>query len=481
MLLKVLSWLKEHRIDPESEERYNEWLVKNKEVYEHALNFTKKQNSSNDEAEEEDLDETLPDVEKNKWSDEEFYVSKIIDDSYTDLELLARFSGKLKTLNVEDDAKLNRLTELLLKVFDESPTGKVIIFTEFTKTAQYLNKQLSGRIPNHVVTEVHGATKGNRRDIVQRFSPYYNDTTSAELVDAGEQEIDVLVSTDVLAEGLNLQDATKLINYDIHWNPVKLMQRIGRIDRRMNNKTEEIILSHHPERKEERLPNVKIDYWNFLPPRQLDRILGLYNRVSTKYLSISLVFGIEGGKGLTEDDEYQDLQDFNADRLGLTTTDEAMKLQLEILLKEHAELAQAWRRMPYHTISGKQNSEGRKGVFLCFRIPERVKQTEEEIDNGEPFVWSVSDGYGECRWFFYDIETEEILDEEAGGQASISEQHDIIHCLPKTPRVVSTGDGLVELKEIQKKVRKRIKNSIMKNLQAPLSVKPRLLFWMEVT
>ena len=105
MLLKVLSWLKEHRIDSESEARYNEWLVRNKEVYEHALNFTKKQNSSNDEDEEEDLDETLPDVEKNKWSNEEFHVSRIIDDSYTDLELLAGFSGKLKKLNVEDDAK----------------------------------------------------------------------------------------------------------------------------------------------------------------------------------------------------------------------------------------------------------------------------------------------------------------------------------------------------------------------------------------
>ena len=481
MLLKVLSWLKEHRIDSESEARYNEWLVSNKEVYDHALRFTKKQNSSNDEDEEEDLDETLPDVEKNKWSNEEFHVSRIIDDSYTDLELLAGFSGKLKKLNVEDDAKLNSLTELLLKVFNESPTGKVIIFTEFTKTAQYLNKQLSGRIPNHVVTEVHGATKGNRRDIVQRFSPYYNKTTSAELVEAGEQEIDVLVSTDVLAEGLNLQDATKLINYDIHWNPVKLMQRIGRIDRRMNNKTEEIILSHHPERKEERLPNVKIDYWNFLPPRQLDRILGLYNRVSTKYLSISLVFGIEGGKGLTEDDKYQDLREFNADRLGLTTTDEAMKLQLEALLKEHPELVEAWRRMPYHTISGKQNSEGRKGVFLCFRIPERIKQTDEQVASGKSPLWSVSGGYGECRWFFYDIETEEILDQESGGQESISEQYGIIACSPETPRVVSSGNELAGLKDIQKKVRKRIKNSVMRNLQAPVGVKPRLLFWMEVS
>ena len=291
----------------------------------------------------------------------------------------------------------------------------------------------------------------------------------------------MLVSTDVLAEGLNLQDSTKLINYDIHWNPVKLMQRIGRIDRRMNNKTEETILLHHPERKEERSPGVKIDYWNFLPPGQLDSILGLYNRVSTKILSISLVFGIEGGKGLTAGDNYQDLREFNADRLGLTTTDENMKLQLETLLKEHPDLAEAWRRMPYHTISGKQKPEGRKGVFLCIRIPERIKQSDEEVDRGEAPLWSVSDGYGECRWLFYDTETEEILDQESGGQGSISEQYDIIECTPGTQRHLSSGDELAGLKEIQKEIRKRVKNSVMKNLQAPVGVKPRLLFWMEVT
>ncbi|SVC69673.1 uncharacterized protein METZ01_LOCUS322527, partial [marine metagenome] len=356
--------------------------------------------SNNMEDEEENLDETLPDVEKNKWSNEKFHVSSIIDDSYADLELLASFSAKLKRLSVKDDAKLNRLTELLGKIFENSATGKVIIFTEFTKTAHYLKEHLSDRLADHNVAEVHGATKGNRRDIVRRFAPYYNDTSSAKLLEAGEQEIDVLVSTDVLAEGLNLQDSTKLVNYDIHWNPVKLMQRIGRINRRMNNETEATILEAHPERKEERSPSVKIDYWNFLPPSQLDSILGLYNRVSTKILSISLVFGIEGGKGLRDSDDYQDLHEFNADLLGLTTTDERLKLQLETLQKDFPELVEEWRRMAPHTISGKVR-EGRKGVFLCFRIPERIKQSEEEIERGETPLWSVSDGYGECRWLFY--------------------------------------------------------------------------------
>ena len=60
------------------------------------------------------------------------------------------------------------------------------------------------------------------------FSPYYNGLSSAELAATGQDETTVLIATDVLSEGLNLQDATRLVNYDIHWNPVRLMQRIGR-------------------------------------------------------------------------------------------------------------------------------------------------------------------------------------------------------------------------------------------------------------
>ena len=81
--------------------------------------------------------------------------------------------------------------------------------------------------------------KGNRADVIQRFAPYYNGSSSAELAEKGRDEIRVLISTDVLSEGLNLQDASRMINYDIHWNPVRLMQRIGRVDRRMNPEVEE--------------------------------------------------------------------------------------------------------------------------------------------------------------------------------------------------------------------------------------------------
>ena len=96
------------------------------------------------------------------------------------------------------------------------------------------------------------ATQKQRSDVIRRFAPYYNESNSAELAADGKKEIRVLIATDILAEGLNLQDATRLINYDLHWNPVRFMQRIGRVDRRMNPAIEARILADHPEQKDQR-------------------------------------------------------------------------------------------------------------------------------------------------------------------------------------------------------------------------------------
>src|SRR6202035_5440641 len=152
------------------------------------------------------------------------------------------------------------------------------------------------------VAQVDSATKGNRADVIQRFSPYYNGTSSAALAEKGRTEIRVLISTDVLPEGLNLQDASRMMNYDIHWNPVRLMQRIGRVDRRLNPEVEKRILSDHSDQKEIR---GTVAYWNFLPPDELDELLRLYKKVSHKTLRISKTFGIEGKKLLTPKDDFE--------------------------------------------------------------------------------------------------------------------------------------------------------------------------------
>src|SRR5207248_10480816 len=113
------------------------------------------------------------------------------------------------------------------------------------------------------VDEVDSAVDRDRGDIINQFSPYYNGFTSAKLKEEGLTETRILISTDVLSEGLNLQDATRLINYDLHWNPVRLMQRIGRVDRRMDSDVEATVAADHPDRASIR---GTVIFWNFLPP-----------------------------------------------------------------------------------------------------------------------------------------------------------------------------------------------------------------------
>jgi superfamily II DNA/RNA helicase len=180
---------------------------------------------------------------------------------------------------------------------------KVLIFSEFADTARYLHCELvAAGITG--VEQIDSGSKKDRGETIRRFAPYYNRPAQLTLFEKNEDEIRVLISTDILSEGLNLQDATRMINYDLHWNPVRLMQRIGRVDRRLNPEVEERMLADHPDQRSLR---GKVVYWNFLPPEELNVLLSLYKRVTQKTLQISKTFGIEGRKLLTPEDDFEAL------------------------------------------------------------------------------------------------------------------------------------------------------------------------------
>ena len=160
---------------------------------------------------------------------------------------------------------------------------KVLIFTEYMATARYLKQQLA-KSGITELDEVDSAVDRDRGEIINQFAPYYNGSSTQALKDEGLTETRILISTDVLSEGLNLQDATRLINYDLHWNPVRLMQRIGRVDRRMDPDVEKMIAADHRARAAIR---GNVTYWNFLPPDELENLLRLYARVAHKTLRIS--------------------------------------------------------------------------------------------------------------------------------------------------------------------------------------------------
>ena len=173
----------------------------------------------------------------------EYDVEEMMAETFLDLDQIVQFLDEARKFEPRQDDKLQKLIRLLKS--KALANQKILIFTEFADTARYLKRRLD-EAGIDGVEQVDSATKKNRADVIQRFAPYYNGISSPELAEQGAEEIRVLISTDVLSEGLNLQDASRMINYDIHWNPVRLMQRIGRVDRRMNPEIEEQLVADHP-------------------------------------------------------------------------------------------------------------------------------------------------------------------------------------------------------------------------------------------
>lgn len=457
LLYKILAWLEVHAASDHERDAVERWKRRNAKL----LGY-KPQLDLLDEEDQEDLipAELLEAVEE--LSRDEFDIEKIVHDSIQDLEQLAEFLKELEKFKPSQDKKLTELVKLL-KNDPILKSHKLLLFSEFGDTARYLEQQLiEAGITG--VAQIDSGTKGDRSTLIQRFAPYYNESSSSQLVKEGKQEIRVLISTDVLSEGLNLQDATRLINYDLHWNPVRLMQRIGRVDRRMNPEIETKILKDHPDQKELR---GTVAYWNFLPPGELDDLLRLYNRVSHKTLRISKTLGIEGKKLLKEDDDYEDLRNFAEQYEGTTSPDEALHLEWQDLLRAHDGLDTKLNGFPDGVFSGKAHLKpGTKAVFFCYARPGFDKQVS--ADTGED-TWNAQSG--DVKWYLYDLATQAIAEEAP-------QIIDVIRSEPKTQR--KTEMEQKSLSDIRALVEKHIAKTYLRKVQAPVGVKPVLKAWMEL-
>ena len=249
LLQELLAWVIKNKPEGEELRRYERWKVKHGELMEYVHH--RQQELWGDESEEEQDEDIVPAElieESEELPRDEYKVNEIVSETIDDLYQLAEFLNELKKFKPASDDKLKALVRLL-KSDAVLKKHKVLIFSEYMATARYLAKQLK-RAGIDGVDEVDSASKRDRGEIIRQFLPYYNGSSSAELQADGLEEARILVSTDVLSEGLNLQDATRLINYDLHWNPVRLMQRIGRVDRRLDQRVEAAILAGHPEQKE---------------------------------------------------------------------------------------------------------------------------------------------------------------------------------------------------------------------------------------
>lgn len=457
LMFKLMAWLETHAETEDERARFEIWKRENAKTIGY-----KPQHNLLDEEDDEDFlpPEILESVEHLDRKD--YDIEALIKDSIADLDQIVSFLSELEKFKPSQDKKLQKLLKML-RSDSVLKDNKVIIFTEFGDTAEYLYQQLSAAGVSGLF-KIDSNTKGDRAKHIQRFAPYYNSSSSALLEEEGKTEIRVLISTDVLSEGLNLQDATRMINYDIHWNPVRLMQRIGRVDRRMSEDIEKAIIADHPEQKKLR---GTVGYWNFLPPGELDSLLRLYNRVSHKTLRISKTLGIEGGKLLTEGDEYDDLKNFDEKRDGTITDEQKLSLEWQEMLANDPALNKTIMDFPNAVFSGKKHPQSdTRAIFFCYNRP--GFDTDASREAGED-IWNAKSG--DARWYLYDLEREAILE----SAPAIAE---FIRSNKKTKRVLDFQNEA--LSSIRVKVEKHITKTYLRKVQAPVGVSPTLKTWMEL-
>ena len=223
---------------------------------------------------------------KLKFEMKHLDVDRWLKDLATDKQQLSLLSNAAKSVDVSSDAKLAEIRKLIERKVrhpEKNTRGednrKVIVFCAFADTAAYLYEALEDwaqKVLGVHIALVSGGTRPNRTtfgkpefsQILTNFSPRAKQRAKMKSMPQ-DGEIDIMIATDCISEGQNLQDCDYLINYDIHWNPVRIIQRFGRIDRIGS-------LNNH------------IQLVNFWPTPDLNKYINLKNRVEARMALVDI-------------------------------------------------------------------------------------------------------------------------------------------------------------------------------------------------
>lgn len=297
--------------------------------------------------------------------------------------------GVLHRCTTWEGGRDEKLLELRRLIASTHPTEKVLIFTQFADTARYLAEQLSAM----GVQAIGCATGGtDATKLAQRFSPESNQKRKEIKPD---QELRVLIATDVLSEGQNLQDARIIVNYDLPWAIIRLIQRAGRVDR-IGQRAEEILC------------------YSFLPAQGVEDIIGLRKRVTLRLKENAEVVGTD--EAFFEDDVSEAvLLDLYHEKASLDVADEG-----EVDLASYA--YQIWKNATDSDKSLKATVEELPGVIFG---------TKQASHNGVLVFLRTADGTDALAW----------LDNH--GKSVTESQLAILNtaaCTPNTPALPRRAD-----------------------------------------
>lgn len=339
---------------------------------------------------------------------------------HQDQEVLQKILAEIETITPQRDAKLNKIKDILRYGLRDA---KVLVFSYYKDTARYLYRNLVEDetfikdAGNPKIARLDGDIPPDRRvKTVARFAPKANER---EEFSGSDEEIQIMVSTDVLSEGQNLQDCGFLINYDLHWNPTRMIQRAGRIDR------------------------IGSDFdtlwvYNVFPEEGLERLLGLVESLSTKISTIDKVGMLESSvlgelvhpknfntlqRIADEDESVFDEQERQANLISSEFLLAALKSALE-------DGEYNVDQLPDGIHSGLER-EGFRGLFFYFTAPEN--------EGGEKRHF----------WRYYDHQSGQIMD-------NVLRVARLIQCQADEERVI----GDLDVFEIQDYVIKDILGSV---------------------
>jgi hypothetical protein len=353
-----------------------------------------------------------------------------------DIDALTEIWHDIKDLGIAHDAKLQKLKALLET---ELHGQKVMVFTYYKDTARYLYRLLMSDdntawregIGNPHIRRIDSTVRTtDRARAIEHFAPVANGCPE---IAGTDQEIDILISTDVLSEGQNLQDCGYLINYDLHWNPTRMVQRAGRIDRLGSSFD-------------------VLHIYNMFPERALEELLGLVRSLTAKIEVINQTGFLDAsvlGEVVTP-------RDFNtlkriADEDNSVIEEQESFLELassEVLLAELQKVlstdARRWLTDLDDGIHSGLERRDTKGMFFYFTAPR---------ESGRAHFWRS-----------YDLETRKIID----NRYHIMQ---IIACSPDTPRFPPPYCE-VDVFEIQDKVIENIMGDVEQQEAAAIVNKP---------
>jgi superfamily II DNA or RNA helicase len=374
--------------------------------------------------------EDLPALEPERYD-----LGRLCEAVAHDVESLTEIWERVEDITPARDAKLQRIKALLT---EDLRGKKVVLFAYYRDTARYVHRELTkdeaflaaAGHPRIAIMDgqVDPATRTRR---LVRFAPRANNRPE---LTGGENEIDLMISTDVLSEGQNLQDCGHLVNYDLHWNPTRMVQRAGRIDRIGS-------------------PFETLCVYNVFPERGLERLLQLVSSLQQKITTIDQ-FGMLETSVLGEVvhprtfNHLQRIADEDESVMDeLQAESELASSEFLMASLQDALASGEWKldELPDGIHSGRER-EGYRGLFFYFTAPPVEK-----------------DGARRHFWRYYDLQSGRILDNRY-------EIATLIRCGPDEPRVVGEG---VDVFEIQDRVIDDVLTSV-RNQQA-IEAAPKIL------